>query len=116
MPTLRKKATIHQVTTLLATSKNVLFPGHNHLLTTGTDDPTLWLSPERQACSDTHVQVSNFKIYLSLLSFQPHLIFYAWNGDFTRSMKYNKNNTMDDSLWNGPQWLVYHPKFWFSKF
>ena len=26
---------------MLATSKNVLFPGHNHLLTTGTDDPTL---------------------------------------------------------------------------
>ena len=43
-----KKATIHQVTTLLATSKNVLFAGHSHLLTTGTDDPTLLLSPERQ--------------------------------------------------------------------
>ena len=26
-----------------ATSKNVLFSGHNHLLTTGTDDLTLWL-------------------------------------------------------------------------
>ena len=34
---------------MLATSKNVLFPGHNHLLTTGTDDPTLWLSPEWMA-------------------------------------------------------------------
>ena len=35
--------TIHlvQVTTMLATSKDVLFPGHSHLLTTGTDDPTL---------------------------------------------------------------------------
>ena len=32
-----KKATIHQV----ATSTNVLFPGPNHLLTTGTDDPSL---------------------------------------------------------------------------
>ena len=32
-----QKATIHQVTTMLATSKNVLFPGHNHLLiNTGT--------------------------------------------------------------------------------
>ena len=31
------KATIHQVTTMLATSKNVLFPGHIHLLTTSTD-------------------------------------------------------------------------------
>ena len=39
--TLVKKATIHQVTTMLATSKNVLFPGHNHLLITGTDDLTL---------------------------------------------------------------------------
>ena len=26
---------------MLATSKNVLFPGHNHLPTTGTDDPSL---------------------------------------------------------------------------
>ena len=26
---------------MLATSKSVLFPGHNHLLTTGTDDPSL---------------------------------------------------------------------------
>ena len=43
-----KKATIHQVTTMLATSKNVLFPGHNHLLTTGTDDLMLSLSPEHQ--------------------------------------------------------------------
>ena len=33
--------TIHQVTAMLATSKHVLFPGHNHLLATGTDDPTL---------------------------------------------------------------------------
>ena len=27
--------------TMLATSKNVLCPGHNHLLTTSADDPTL---------------------------------------------------------------------------
>ena len=26
---------------MLATSKNVLFPGHKHLLTTSTDDPSL---------------------------------------------------------------------------
>ena len=38
---LRIKATIHQVTTMLATSTNALFPGYNHLLTAGTDDPTL---------------------------------------------------------------------------
>ena len=32
-----------------STPKNVLFPGYNHLLTTGTDDPTLIIAqaPER---------------------------------------------------------------------
>ena len=38
-PPLRKQAIVHQVTTMLATSKYVLFPGHNYLLTTGPDDP-----------------------------------------------------------------------------
>ena len=28
---------------MLATSKNVLFLGHNHLLTTDTDDLIFWL-------------------------------------------------------------------------
>ena len=37
----RKKATIHQLTTMLFTSKNVLFPGNNHLLTAGADDLSL---------------------------------------------------------------------------
>ena len=46
--TLHKKNTIHHVTIMLANYKNVLFPGRNHLLTTGTDDPTLWLSLEHQ--------------------------------------------------------------------
>ena len=45
---LLKEATIYQVTTMPATSKNVLFPCRNHLLTSGADDPTLWLSPECQ--------------------------------------------------------------------
>ena len=46
--TQRKKVTIHQVTAMLSTSKNALFPAHNHLLTTGVDDLTLKLSPEHQ--------------------------------------------------------------------
>ena len=41
-----QRDTIHQVTAIVATSKNVLFRGHNHLLTTNTDDPTIWLSPK----------------------------------------------------------------------
>ena len=36
-----QKIIIHQLTTMLDTSKNVLFPGHNYLLTTGADDPIL---------------------------------------------------------------------------
>ena len=38
---LHKKATIYQVATMLTTSKYAPFPGHNHLLTNGTDDPSL---------------------------------------------------------------------------
>ena len=41
-----QKSTIDQVTTMLAASKNVLFPGPKYLVTTGADDPTFWLSPE----------------------------------------------------------------------
>ena len=41
MPYTTQKATIHKVTAMLATSKNALFSGHYHLLTTGTDDLTL---------------------------------------------------------------------------
>ena len=43
-----QQKTIHLVTTMLAASENVLFPGYDHLLTTGTDDSTFSLSPERQ--------------------------------------------------------------------
>ena len=32
---------------MIATSRNVLFPGHNHLLTTGADDPTFLRAPAR---------------------------------------------------------------------
>ena len=37
----QKSHYIHQLTTMLSNSKNVLFPGQNHLLTTGADDPSL---------------------------------------------------------------------------
>ena len=33
---------------MLAISENALLPGQNHHLTPDTDDPTLWLLPERQ--------------------------------------------------------------------
>ena len=36
-----QKSIIHQAATMLPTSKNALFPGHSHLLTTGTDEPSL---------------------------------------------------------------------------
>ena len=34
-----RKDTIKQLTIMLASSRNVLFPGHNYLLTIGADDP-----------------------------------------------------------------------------
>ena len=40
----KHRVTIYLVTTMLATSKIILFPGHNHLLTTSTDDLHFWLS------------------------------------------------------------------------
>ena len=39
--TLDTNRSLHQVTTMLSTSKNVLFPGYNQVLTTGADDPSL---------------------------------------------------------------------------
>ena len=36
-----QKSIIHQLTTMLSTSENVLFPGHNHLVTTGANDHSL---------------------------------------------------------------------------
>ena len=38
-----QKATIHQLITMLSTSKNIIFPGHDHLLiiTTDADNPSL---------------------------------------------------------------------------
>ena len=39
--TLHKIASIHQIIIMLATSENGLFPGHDYLVTTGTDDPSL---------------------------------------------------------------------------
>ena len=40
-PTDATHSTKKPLSTTLSTSKNVLFPGHNHLLTIGTDDPSL---------------------------------------------------------------------------
>ena len=64
---LRKKATIHLVTTVLATSKIVLFPSPNHLLTTGADDRHFdyRLSASRLPCKLPLLQcaVGTYKIY-----------------------------------------------------
>ena len=55
-----KKNTIHQLTTMPANSKNTPFPGHNHLLTAGADDLTLWLSPERQRVGGYDLETGHF--------------------------------------------------------
>ena len=41
---------------MIATSKNVLFPGHSHLITTGTDDPSLAGTQARIKVSDHQYQ------------------------------------------------------------
>ena len=56
-----QKNNIQQVTTMLATSKHVLFPGHNHLLTTGTDDQTLSLSPELWLAGGYDMEIGPFQ-------------------------------------------------------
>ena len=61
-----QKITIHQVTTMLVTSENVIFVGHNHLLTIGTDDPTLWLSPK---CLSKNTWASTFPTTIFNLNF-----------------------------------------------
>ena len=70
--------TIHQVTTMLATSNNVLhvFPGHNHLLTTGTDDPSLWLLPECQRVSKSGNRT--FLEVASMVVTRWIVFFFAW--------------------------------------
>ena len=58
---LHKKATIHQLSTMLATCKNVLFPGHNHLLITGADVPLLnWCSGNNQSVRSSAPVVSRW--------------------------------------------------------
>ena len=69
--TAQKSHCIHQITTMLATSKNVLFLGHNHLLATGTVDPTLWLLPEQLFCAVSTLSYTTVKNVMSaiILSF-----------------------------------------------
>ena len=52
-----QKATMHQVITMLATSEKVLIPGRNHLLTTGTDDPTHLIITQAPASEGSSVLV-----------------------------------------------------------
>ena len=58
-----KKPTIHQVTTMLATSKNVLFPGHNHLPTTSTDNPIQQFDYRLSASYD--LEIGHFSKWLA---------------------------------------------------
>ena len=45
---------------MLATSKNVLFPSHNHPLTNGADDSTLWLLLEHHIFGGGYLVDSGF--------------------------------------------------------
>ena len=45
------------------TYKNVIFPGHNHLLTINIDDPALWLFPEHQWVKGQSVPVVSRQLW-----------------------------------------------------
>ena len=88
-----QKATIHQVTTMQATSKNILFPGHNHLLTTSAHHPdtliiaqvpayegssipvvSRWLWPG----SRTFLEVASMVVTWWIVAFSSSVIVWSW--------------------------------------
>ena len=85
---MREKATIHQVTTMPATSENVLFPGYNNQLTTGTDDPTLWLLCECQRVKghqyrwlhSKHASIVPVPASTGLVPYIPYTVNQYWPG------------------------------------
>ena len=89
-----KKGTIHQVTTMLATSKNVLFPGHNHLLTTDADDPLLWLSPSPSVPVVSRWLWPENRTFLEVAS----MVVTWWIVDFLSSVWRNK-------MWLSKKWM-----------
>ena len=60
------EAKIYQLIIMLSTSNNVLFPGHNHLLTTGANDLTLLFLPEHQR---GHMEVDSMVVSWWIVSF-----------------------------------------------
>ena len=105
--TLRKKATIHHVITMLATSKNVLFPCHNHLLTTGTDNPF----PSRRSNDNQSVGLSVSVVSRWLwpgnrtFSEMANVVVTWWIVFFWRSVSSPRNDghLLEQKLW--PEWL-----------
>ena len=70
-----QKATIHQVTTMLATAENFLFPGHNHLANHWYWWPfTCWWSGDKQSVGSSEPVVSKV-VNLEIGPFQRWL---AW--------------------------------------
>ena len=88
---LRKKATIHQVTTMLATSKNVLFPGHYHLTNHWYWWPfTRWHPSNNQSVRSSIPVVSRWlwpgsRIYLEVVSMvvTRWIVAFSYSGDMT---------------------------------
>ena len=69
MHTLGKKATIRQVTTMLATSKNVLFPSHNHPANHWYWWPCTWITTLAPASEVSSVPVvSRWVTFLEVAS------------------------------------------------
>ena len=80
----KKNPTIHQITTMLATSK-VLIPGHNHLLAMGTDDPLLHLGNNQSV--GLSVPVVNRWLWPGIMTFLEvaSIVVNWWTVAFLRS-------------------------------
>ena len=72
---------------MLATSKNVLFPGYNHLLTTGVHDPTLIIA-RAPIYSPIDPQI-NPLLYLDM-TYPPAKFDVDWSQETQVTVKKNK--------------------------
>ena len=82
-------------------SKNVLFPGHNHLLTTGADDSSLKLS--RWCSGNSH----------SVGSSAPVVSRCLWTGNRT-FLRWLAWWLVDSATWIVPQYM--YPSYLYSEF
>ena len=123
-----KKVSIHQVTTMLATSKNILFAGHNHVLPTGANELALAVA---RAIINHRSSVPVNSSWLSLIK-KYHCIPWVglYNGTIVPScytMVYHNMVPFYGTLWYTVPWYtvvyygiyviqMYHGILWYTMY